>query len=150
MRNIKFIVIHCSATRASQEVTVEDITRWHKARGFKTIGYHFVIYQDGQLRTGRPLSEAGAHVAGFNSTSIGICYIGGLDDVTGKGSDTRTEAQKNTLLELLKTLKSKFPSAKICGHRDFSPDLNHNGKIDKWEWFKECPCFDAIPEYQNL
>jgi N-acetyl-anhydromuramyl-L-alanine amidase AmpD len=149
MRKIDYLVMHCSATRGGQKVTVKDITEWHKARGFRTIGYHYVVYADGTIVEGRPLEEIGAHVAGHNQNSIGICYIGGLD-VMGKAKDTRTPEQKKAIRELLLKLRRQYPNAAICGHRDFSPDKNGNGKIEPFEWIKECPCFDAIVEYQDI
>jgi N-acetyl-anhydromuramyl-L-alanine amidase AmpD len=149
MRKINYIVVHCSATKAEQKVTVADIEKWHKARGFTKIGYHYVIYNDGSLHTGRELAEIGAHVSGYNANSIGICYTGGLD-AQGKPADTRTAAQKKTLLLLLKELKAYFQSAAICGHRDFSKDKNGNGLIEPFEWLKACPCFDAKIEYKTL
>lgn len=149
MRKINLIVVHCSATRANTKVTIDDLIKWHKARGFKTIGYHYVIYQDGSVHTGRPISDIGAHVEGLNANSIGICYIGGLDQMTGKPADTRTAAQKKALAELIKKLKHDYAGSKVCGHRDCSPDTNGNGKIDKWEYLKDCPCFDALSEYAN-
>lgn len=149
MRKIDYLVVHCSATKPRIRVTVDDIDRWHKERGFRKIGYHYVIYPDGTIHNGRDITEAGAHVAGNNSNSIGICYIGGLD-INGKISDTRTAAQKSSMLALLQQLKEKFPNALICGHRDFSPDRNGNGIIEEWEWTKECPCFDASSEYGNI
>jgi len=134
MRKIDKIVIHCSATKEGRSHTTEDITKWHKARGFRTIGYHYVIYLDGSIYKGRPDSEIGAHVSGQNSFSIGICYIGGLD-INGKAKDTRTHAQKESLLKLIKELKAKYPLATIHGHREFAN--------------KACPCFDAKTEYKN-
>lgn len=147
MRRIDYIAIHCSATPEGRTVTVDEITQWHKARGFDTIGYHYVIYLDGSVHAGRPESEAGAHVAGFNSQSIGICYVGGLDAKTKKGKDTRTPAQKAAMKNLIDELLKKYPSASVLGHRDFSPDKNHNGKIEQWEWMKDCPSFDVAAEY---
>ncbi|KAA6336270.1 hypothetical protein EZS27_015557 [termite gut metagenome] len=149
MRDIRTIVLHCSATKAGQRVTVADIDSWHKERGFKKIGYHYVVYENGEILTGRDISEIGAHVEGHNRESIGICYIGGLDAVTGKPADTRTESQKSSLLSLLGMLKKLFPQAVICGHRDFSKDTNGNGVIDPYERMKECPCFDAKIEYKD-
>jgi N-acetyl-anhydromuramyl-L-alanine amidase AmpD len=149
MRKINYIVLHCSATKAGQKVTIADIRDWHKQRGFKDIGYHYVIYDDGIIVTGRNPAEAGAHVEGHNSDSIGICYTGGLD-ATGKPADTRTESQKSSILSLLKTLKKLYPKAIILGHRDFSKDTNQNGVIDPYERIKECPCFDAKPEYKDI
>lgn len=150
MRNIKFIVLHCSANKAGSNITAKDIEREHiRGRGFRKIGYHYVIHEDGKIVTGRPLSEAGAHVAGHNSDSIGICYIGGLD-AAGNPADTRTSEQRASIFYLMQQLREKFPSSKICGHRDFSPDLNGNGIIEPGEYMKACPCFDAISEYKNI
>lgn len=149
MRKIKYIVLHCSATKEGQPVSVRDIDRWHRQRGFRKIGYHYVILLDGTIRKGRDISEIGAHVAGSNANSIGICYIGGLD-AAGQPKDTRTEEQKAALFFLLQQLREQYPKAVICGHRDFSPDRNGNGIIEPWEWMKACPCFDAVAEYKNL
>lgn len=149
MRKINYIVLHCSATKEGQKVTVPEIDTWHKTRGFRKIGYHYVIYLDGTIHAGRDIAEVGAHVSGHNADSIGICYVGGLD-AAGKPKDTRTPEQKAAMLYLLQQLREKFPAAKICGHRDFSPDKNGNGTIEPTEYIKACPCFDAIPEYKSL
>ena len=79
MRAISLIVVHCSATRAGQDFTATDIDRWHRQRGFRSIGYHFVIRLDGTIEPGRDVALDGAHCTGWNHRSIGICYIGGLD-----------------------------------------------------------------------
>jgi N-acetylmuramoyl-L-alanine amidase len=136
MRDIKEIIVHCSATPEGRNVDVAEITKWHLARGFKTIGYHYVIYLDGSVHKGRNEDEVGAHCLNHNSISIGICYIGGLAKDAKTSKDTRTEAQKTALTELLKELKSRYPKAKIYGHRDFAQ--------------KDCPCFDATKEYASL
>lgn len=149
-RKVTDIVIHCSNTIEGKDFYAQNIDIWHKQRGFRKIGYHFVIDLDGTIELGRPLGEIGAHVTGHNSESIGICYIGGLDQ-NKKAKDTRTDEQKDALEFLLKELVSAFPTVnKIAGHRDYSPDKNGNGIIDKYERLKECPCFDAIPEYQDI
>lgn len=149
-RKVTDIVIHCSDTIEGKNFYAHDIDIWHKQRGFRKIGYHFVVDLDGTIELGRPLGEVGAHVTGHNSESIGICYIGGLDQ-NKKAKDTRTDEQKDALEFLLKELVSAFPTVnKIAGHRDYSPDKNVNGIIDKYERLKECPCFDAIPEYQDI
>lgn len=88
-------------------------------------------------------------VQGYNSTSINVAYMGGID-ANGKAVDNRTDAQKASLVKLLKELRGRYPNAQILGHRDISPDTNHNGKVDSWERIKECPCFDAIIEYKNI
>ena len=149
MRTIDSIIIHCSATPCGQDFTAADIDRWHRQRSFNGIGYHFVIRLDGTIENGRAIEKPGAHCIGWNNRSIGICYIGGLD-ADGTPKDTRTEEQKASLFYLLQQLREQFPDAMICGHRDFSPDLNGDGIIEPWEWMKACPCFDAIDEYQSL
>ena len=132
MRKINKIILHCAATREGQNFTVADIERWHKQRGFAKIGYHFVIYLDGSVHKGRDISEIGAHVQGQNSNSIGICYIGGLD-VNGKAKDTRTDAQKASLVKLVAELKAQFQDTTIHGHNEFAN--------------KACPCFEVKKEF---
>lgn len=148
-RKINYIAVHCTATREGQYVSVSDIDRWHQARGWNGIGYHFVVYLDGSIHAGRPLEQAGAHVSGHNKDSIGVVYVGGLDSA-GRSKDTRTPAQKAALKSLLETLHAMFPDASVLGHRDFSPDCNRNGVIERNEWLKECPCFDVTSEYPGL
>ncbi len=131
-RKIDKIIIHCSATKPNQACTVELIDQWHKARGFDQIGYHYVIYQDGSLHEGRPVSKVGAHCVGQNTNSIGICYVGGLD-MYGNAKDTRTEAQKKTLKKVVNQLKQTFPNATVHGHNEFAN--------------KACPCFNVRLEF---
>jgi len=147
-RAINAIVIHCSATPQGQQVTVQDIDRWHKANGWarqaaamarlnptlKSIGYHFVVALSGNVFTGRGVDEIGAHVGGSNARSIGICMV---------GMRRFTPAQWAALNTLVKQLRTDYPTARICGHRDFSPDLNGDGIIQPREWVKECPTFDV-------
>ena len=135
MRNINLIIVHCSATPEGRDVSVADIDRWHRERGFDGIGYHYVVYIDGSVHEGRPLNKVGAHCKGHNAHSIGICYIGGVD-LNGKPKDTRTLAQKDALVNLLMLLKRRFPKAVIRGHRDFAA--------------KACPSFDATKEYAGI
>ena len=136
MRKITEIIVHCSATPEGKDFTVADITRWHKARKFVTIGYHYVIYRNGEVHNGRPERQVGAHCTGHNSYSIGVCYIGGVAKDGKTPKDTRTSAQKIALERLLKHLKERFPNATIRGHRDFAA--------------KACPSFDATEEYKDL
>jgi N-acetyl-anhydromuramyl-L-alanine amidase AmpD len=152
--DVDAIVIHCSATRAGQDVRASDIDKWHRERGFAMIGYNYVIDLDGKVETGRPLSRDGAHcntagVSGksYNRHSIGICYVGGLDK-DGKPADTRTPEQKLSMLNLVCKLMDEFPNiVEIIGHRDASPDKNKDGRITSNEWVKMCPCFDVRAEY---
>lgn len=136
MRKISSIIVHCSATPEGKSFTVADIDRWHRQRGFAQIGYHYVIYLDGSVHTGRPIATIGAHCAGHNANSIGVCYIGGLSADGKRPKDTRTEAQKQSLIALLRQLRAQFPNAVIHGHRDFAA--------------KACPSFDATKEYAHL
>ncbi len=131
MRPVEYIVVHCSATKPSADIGAAEIRRWHLDRGFSDIGYHFVIRRNGVLERGRPLKKPGAHVKGYNRRSIGICWVGGLNNITGKPEDNRTEEQKITLATLVKALKEIWPYAEVKGHRDF-PGVK-----------KACPCFDA-------
>ena len=148
-RTITDIVIHCTATRAWKDYSADDIRRMHKAQGWADIGYHYVVRLDGTIENGRDVDKIGAHVSGHNANSIGVVYVGGLDN-QGKAKDTRTENQKNALLNLLLDLRQLYPSARISGHRDFSPDLNGNGTIEPNEWVKQCPCFDSKAEYRRI
>jgi N-acetyl-anhydromuramyl-L-alanine amidase AmpD len=153
MRNLKHIVIHCTATRENQNYTFEQCIRDHKARGFSQCGYHYFIRRDGTIHIGRPLNMIGAHVAGLNANSVGICYEGGLDE-NGKPKDTRTYQQRESILKCINSTLSYFDdyqkiySIQILGHRDFSQDKNRNGVVEPSEFVKNCPCFDARKEYQ--
>lgn len=142
------IIIHCSATRAGQDFTAADIDRWHRARGFRSIGYHFVIRLDGTIEPGRDVSLDGAHCTGWNRRSIGICYVGGLDK-EGRPADTRTEAQREALIRLVEDLRLVYPDIRqVIGHRDTSPDRNGDGIISPNELIKMCPCFDVRNEFR--
>lgn len=120
-RKINKIILHCSATREGQNFTTKDIDYWHKKRGFTKIGYHYVIYLDGSVHIGRQESEIGAHATGHNANSIGICYIGGCDK-NGKAKDTRTAAQKESLLKLVHELLKKYNLGleNVYGHYQFA------------------------------
>ena len=129
--SIKFLVLHCSASRCDQDYSVEQLRRDHKARGFYDIGYHFYIRKDGTMTQHRKLLEVGAHARPYNRCSIGICYEGGLDE-HGKPYNTMTAEQETRLVDLFRNLKILFPKAKIVGHRDLPGTTP-----------KECPCLDA-------
>lgn len=149
IKDVKYIVIHCSATRSDKAYSPELLEADHRARGFRSAGYHFYVRQDGTVVPMRPLGQIGAHTRGFNRCSIGVCYEGGISP-EGKPSDTRTRQQKRALRALLIDLKSLYPWAQIVGHRDLSPDRDGNGRIERWEWLKACPSFDAQVEYQDI
>ena len=152
------IIIHCSATRETQSVSVEQINEMHRRRAFsrlipfeglRHIGYHYYIRRDGSVHPGRLEFEQGAHCLGWNNRSLGVCYEGGLD-AAGKPKDTRTAEQKGAMLNLLRVLVRQYNIRDIFGHRDTSPDLNGNGTLEEAEWIKSCPCFDAKEEYKHL
>lgn len=134
MRKINKIILHCSATKEEQVYTVEDIRRWHIARGFSDVGYHYIIYLDGSVHNGRPIERVGAHCTGQNKDSIGICYVGGLAS-NNKPKDTRTESQKEALVKLVKKLMAEYglQSSDVYCHNEFAA--------------KACPCF-SIDEFR--
>lgn len=137
MRKINKLIVHCSATPEGRDVKTETIKDWHvNGNHWKDIGYHYVIELDGSIHKGRDESVIGAHCSGQNADSIGICYVGGVDKDCKTPKDTRTEAQKQSLIKLLKELKQKYTGAVIYGHRDFAK--------------KDCPSFDAKTEYNSL
>lgn len=138
---VRELIVHCTATREGEDYTVKQIREWHTAKppkgnGWQDIGYHFVIYRDGTIHSGRSTCIVGAHCSGHNAHSLGICYVGGLASDGKTPKDTRTDAQKKSLLNLLRRLKTIYPNAKIYGHRDFAA--------------KACPSFDAKTEYAGL
>lgn len=135
MRKINKIILHCSATKPDQDFGVVDVRRWHKGQGWNDVGYHFIVKLDGTIEKGRPLHIPGAHVKGHNADSIGVCYIGGVDE-NGMPADTRTEAQKESLDQLLTYLAYRF-DAPISGHNDYT-----NAKA--------CPSFKAKEQYEYI
>ncbi len=136
MRQIKYIVIHCTAT--SQKTTIKSIKNyWKNNLGWKSYGYHIIVKPNGDAIELTPLNKISNGVRGYNHNSINISYIGGIDD-KGKPFDSRTPKQKETLLKLVKSLKEIYPNAIVQGHRDF-PRVN-----------KACPSFDAKSEYKDV
>lgn len=140
-RNIRKIIVHCTATPEGEDRTVEQVRQMHLHRGFSDIGYHWLIYRDGSVNKGRDESKSGAHTLNHNYDSIGVSYVGGCvsrdhKDWTRKPKDTRTPEQKASLLKLLKELKVRYPGAKVYGHRDFAN--------------KACPSFDATKEFMDI
>ena len=133
--SVRFLVLHCSATRCNQDYSVEQLRRDHKKRGFYDIGYHFYIRKDGTMTQHRFLLEVGAHARPYNRCSIGICYEGGLDE-QGKPCNTLTSEQRERIDDVLFRLHRLFPKAKIVGHRDLPGTTP-----------KECPCLDAQAEF---
>lgn len=150
MRWINKIIIHCTANKASSKLTMQDFIKMHRERGFRTVGYHYIIFPNGKVEKGRKESEIGAHCKTQNYNSIGVAYVGGIDE-NGNPADTRTPAQKEAMLKLISELSEKY-HCPIYGHRDFLTwyDKNGNGIRDNGECLKDCPCFDAKSEYKML
>ena len=138
MRKISLIVIHCSATRVDRDFTAKDVDTAHRFRGFSCWGYHYYIRKSGQIEPMRDEDTVGAHARGFNAISLGVCYEGGLDE-NGYPADTRTQAQRFTLLDLLTILRHQYPKAQILGHYQLSASIH-----------KACPCFDCRKEYMDI
>ncbi len=137
MRKVNKIIIHCTATPEGREHDVADIRRWHLKRGFNDIGYHYVIDLQGGIHIGRPITRQGAHCSGQNRGSIGICYVGGMSKDMKKAKDTRTQAQKDSLIKLMHELIYKYnKDMTIHGHNEYAN--------------KACPSFNVQEEYANL
>lgn len=136
MRNIERVILHCSATREGDDISADDIRRWHIARNFRDIGYHFVVRLDGTIESGRPISQVGAHSKGQNKDSIGICYIGGLDE-NAKPKNTMTIEQKIYIGAICRALCYALNKPlSLHGHREFSN--------------KACPSFEIAAEFGGL
>ena len=135
-RQINKIIVHCTATPEGRDVSVDEIRRWHvDERKWNDIGYHWIVTLNGTLEEGRKEYMQGAHAKGFNKNSVGVVYVGGVDEDL-KPKDTRTEGQKETLKCILEDLKDRYPQAQIIGHRDVAK--------------KACPSFDAREEYKDV
>ena len=136
MENWNKIILHCSATPEGRNVKTKTIKGWHLKRGWRDIGYHYVIQLDGTVDKGRPIDQHGAHTKGRNHDSIGICYIGGLDAETKEPKDTMTEAQHDSFLDLMSALRFVFGPLPLHGHNEYAA--------------KACPCFDVQEKFGDL
>lgn len=148
IKQLNLLVVHCSASPNGKWLNAQTIDGWHKERGFrrddesialqnsmlKSIGYHFVIYTNGAVATGRRIEEVGAHVKGFNLRSIGICMV---------GTDSYSPPQWSSLADLVGGLLKRYGDMEVKGHRDLSPDVDGDGVIEEFEWLKTCPGFDV-------
>ena len=135
MRELNRIILHCTATRAGKQINVKQIDKWHRDRGWSEIGYHYVLYADGTIATGRDIRKKGAHVKGHNHDSVGVAYVGGLDkNKTPK--DTMTMQQEMAFLHLVNSLRVVFGDMSVHGHNEYSN--------------KACPSFDVQEKYNFL
>lgn len=138
-KRTELIVIHVTATPLTMKLTSAKLRRMHKQRGFSDIGYNEWIDQSGKLQNGRGVEAIGAHVRGYNSISYGISLEGGLNEFDA------TAAQMATLERRIREIQKIYPNAKVCGHRDLSPDSDGDGIVEPHEHIKLCPQFDVIP-----
>lgn len=137
------IIVHCSATKPDHDLTIDDVRGWHKARGWRDVGYHYFIRLDGTVEIGRPWHTQGAHVRGHNNDTLGICYAGGVN-AKGKPANTLTMQQQLALIELVKAIQLVMGPLPVFGHRDLSPDKDGDGVVEPHEFLKACPSFDVI------
>lgn len=145
MLPIRYLTIHCAATPEGQPRTVAQLNAIAQAK-FGQKSYHHIVTLDGVAHRNIPDDVKGAHVGGKNTGNIGIVYVGGLAKDGKTAKDTRTPEQKATLRRLVDEYKKKYPGIIVRGHRDWSPDLDKDGKIEPHEWLKSCPCFDVATE----
>ena len=135
MRPLDKIILHCSATREGQHITVDTIRQWHLKRGWKDIGYHYVIYIDGSVHKGRPIEQVGAHTSGQNTGSIGICYVGGVEKDGKTPKDTLNELQETAMVNLIKALREEYGDMTLHGHNEFAAKACPSFKVyEKFNW----------------
>ena len=146
--NTEAIVWHCSATPPSRDIGSGDIDIMHKARGWDGIGYALVIRRDGRLECGEDFKKAGAHAKGWNNKSVGIVLVGGVDE-DGKSENNFTEAQWVAAKHVFEFFTLLYPGADHVGHRDLSPDTDNDGRIQRHEFMKDCPCFSVKQWIEN-
>ena len=144
MREIKEVILHCTATPADRKLSVQEIRNWHvKGNGWADIGYHFVIHQDGTIERGRHIDKVGAHTWGQNYGSIGVAYCGGVVKKELKtktkleSKDTMTKEQEQAFRDLVKFLEVCFGELKVRGHNDYNKD-------------KDCPAFNMRDKFGDL
>lgn len=140
MRDIKEIIVHCSATRPSWmdgagiDAKREEIRKWHvNDRGWRDIGYHLLIDRDGATAQGRDYSATGAHVRGHNTGTIGICLIGGHGSSENDNfEDNFTPAQDAELRRQIDLLKDRFGIAKVSGHNEYAAKACPGFNVGRW------------------
>jgi N-acetylmuramoyl-L-alanine amidase len=128
-REVTRLVFHCTAT--SQTATVGAILRYWKNKGWKNPGYHIIVKPDGSWTQLQDFNRVSNGVAGINSTSIHVSYIGGIDK-NGKAFDNRTNEQKEIFEVVYNTFKNKMSNLTFHGHYEFSNKACPSFKVDKW------------------
>ena len=127
------VILHYTATPVGRDVSVDEVRRWHQDRGWSDIGYHYLVDAGGEIRRGRPLRFVGAHAKGANYDSIGIAYVGGLDE---NGDDTMTACQADAIRQLLHALRVIYGDLSFHGHREFKNTM--------------CPGFDVRDRFKDV
>ena len=136
-KETKYIIIHCTATKPSMDIGLDEIDGWHRDRGFLSCGYHRIIRRDGTVEQGRVDEEVGAHCRGRNHDSISVAMVGGVaENNIEQWEDNFTSPQWTTLKTQITELHNKYPEAEICGHYKFSDT-------------KQCPSFD-VEEWKKI
>lgn len=149
-QDVQYIVIHYSATPVERDFSAADIDAMHKRRGWRGIGYHFYIRKDGTVENGRPLRERGAHVKGHNHHSIGICYEGGVYAIDpNTGFDTRTEAQRDAMIRLIRQMLQRYPNAQIIGHKNMPGAATQCPGFDVGAWWRQVNAHTPAPTKQH-
>jgi N-acetylmuramoyl-L-alanine amidase len=135
VRKLDRIILHCTATPEGRHVSVDTIRKWHvNDRGWRDIGYHFVIYLDGSVHVGRPIEQSGAHTSGHNATTIGVVYVGGCD-AKMKAKDTMNAAQETAFVNLVKHLRDQYGPLTLHGHNEYAAKACPSFKVkDKFKW----------------
>ncbi|MEE8385625.1 MAG: N-acetylmuramoyl-L-alanine amidase [Dehalococcoidia bacterium] len=134
----KLFLIHCSATKARQDIGLREINQWHEKRAIYSdrglTGYHFVIRRDGTVELGRELREIGAHALGYNDTSVGICLVGGVKGKDLEPHDNFTSSQLVALEEVLRMLWLVWPEAHAIPHNLVAAKACPS--FDVWTWLE--------------
>lgn len=125
------IFVHCSATKPSMDIGVREIRQWHKEQGWLDVGYHFIIRRDGTVEEGRPVEAVGSHVKDWNSVSVGVCLVGGIDS-SGKFEANFTKEQMDSLEIKLEELQDMYPDAALKAHHDVAPKACPSFNLSHW------------------
>jgi hypothetical protein len=133
------IFVHCSATQPDWmegdplSAKIAEIGRWHEKRGWNKIGYHYVIDRNGEIGKGRDEHVPGAHVAGHNTGSLGICLIGGHGSSENDPfSKNYTPEQELALFNLIEDIKTRAKITKVRGHNEVAAKACPGFNVKRW------------------
>jgi len=129
----EYIVIHCAATKASMDIGLTEIRKWHvQDNGWRDVGYHYIIRRNGEVELGRSNRDTGAHAAGYNHKSVSVCMVGGMAE-DNSAENNFTAQQWTALLDLVKQLKVDYPDADVIGHNEISEKKCPSFDVQKWK-----------------